>query len=176
MSYRKIVSKVAERNQLLKFNPSVLDYGRLLQEAQFLAAKMMRSQIKLLVSWPPVQIRGEQDLGSASKRLFTMDPIPDTILESEKAFTMDWRSHPIPPPNPRPTSSVYSDDMSIMTGLVRKVSEETRAQEYNPIASFMRENQALEEEVACHQKTWNGTIMLANEVIQLEPIIVDIWF
>jgi len=168
-----MVSEVAERNQLLKFNPSVLDYGRLLQEAQFLAAKMMRSQIKLLVSWPPVQIRGEQDLGSASKRLFTMDPIPDTILESEKAFTMDWRSHPIPPPNPRPTSSVYSDDMSIMTGLVRKVSEETRVQEYHTIACYMRENQALEDEIALHRMAWTGTIMLADEVIQAITIIEE---
>ena len=95
-----------------------------------------------------------------------MDLIPDKIPDSEEAFTMDWRPHPIPPPNPRPTSSVYSDDMSIMAGLVRKVSEETRLQEYRMIESYMRENQALEDELALHRTAWNGTIMLANEVTQ----------
>ena len=84
---------------------------------------------------------------------------------------MDQRSHPILPPNPRPTSSVYSDDMSIMTCLIRKVSEETRAQEYQTIDSYIRENQALEEELALHRRAWNGTIMLANEVIQAITII-----
>jgi hypothetical protein len=63
---------------------------------------------------------------------------------------MDQRSHPIPPPNPRPTLSIYSDDMSIMTYLIRKVLEETRAQEHQTIASYIRENQALEEELALH--------------------------
>ena len=56
--------------------------------------------------------------------------------------------------------------MSIMTYLIHKVSEETRAQEYKTIASFIRENQSLEEELARHQKAWNRTIMLANKVIQ----------
>jgi hypothetical protein len=79
---------------------------------------------------------------------------------------MDWRSHLIPSPNPRPTSSVYSDDMPIMTYLICKVLEETRTQEYQTIACYMRENQAYEEELALHQRAWNGTIMLANEVIQ----------
>jgi hypothetical protein len=58
-----------------------------------------------------------------------------------------------------------------MTCLIHKVSEETRAQEYQTIASYMRENQALEEELALHQRAWNGTIMLANEVIQASTII-----
>jgi hypothetical protein len=53
-----------------------------------------------------------------------------------------------------------------MTSLVRKVSEDTRDQEYRTIASYMRENQALEDELALHQMAWNGTIMLANQVIQ----------
>ena len=30
----------------------------------------------------------------------------------------------------------------------------------------MRENQALEEELARHQKLWDGAIIMANEVIQ----------
>ena len=58
-----------------------------------------------------------------------------------------------------------------MTYLIRKVSEETTAQEYQTIASYIRENQALEEELALHQRTWNGTIMLAHEVIQGSAII-----
>jgi hypothetical protein len=61
--------------------------------------------------------------------------------------------------------------MSIMTYLICKVSEETRAQEYQMIASYMRENQALEEELALHRRAWNGTVMLANEVIQASTII-----
>jgi hypothetical protein len=40
--------------------------------------------------------------------------------------------------------------MSIMTYLIRKVLEETTAQEYQTIASYIRENQALEEELALH--------------------------
>jgi hypothetical protein len=58
-----------------------------------------------------------------------------------------------------------------MTCLIRKVSEETRAQEHQTIASYIRENQALEEELALHRRAWNGTIMLANEVIQASTII-----
>jgi hypothetical protein len=58
-----------------------------------------------------------------------MDSIPRSILDSQKAFAVDWRSHSTPPPNPRPTSSVYSDDTSIMVCLIRRVSEEIRAQE-----------------------------------------------
>jgi hypothetical protein len=100
-----------------------------------------------------------------------MDLRPHPISDSQSASTMDWKSHPIPPPNPRPTSSVYSDDMSIMTNLIRRVEEETRAQEYQTIASYMRENQALEEELTLHQRAWNGTIMLANEVTQASTII-----
>ena len=30
----------------------------------------------------------------------------------------------------------------------------------------MRENQALEEELALHQKAWDGAIIMANKVIQ----------
>ena len=100
-----------------------------------------------------------------------MDPILNTVSENEKVFTIDGRSHPIPSLNPRPSSSVYSDDMSIMTCLVRKVSEETRVQEYRTIASYTRENQALEDELALYRMAWNGTIMLANEVIQAITII-----
>jgi hypothetical protein len=100
-----------------------------------------------------------------------MDLRPHPISDSQSESMMDWRSHPIPPPNPRPTSSVYSDDMSIMTCLIRKVSEETRAQEYQTIDSYIRENQALEEELALHRRAWNGTIMLANEVVQAITII-----
>lgn len=74
-------------------------------------------------------------------------------------------------PNYRPTSSLYSDDASIMTYLIHKVSEETRTQEYETIASFMRENQALEEELALYRKSWDGAILLANEVIQAITII-----
>ncbi|KAH7363992.1 hypothetical protein BKA65DRAFT_388765 [Rhexocercosporidium sp. MPI-PUGE-AT-0058] len=69
-------------------------------------------------------------------------------------------------PDRRPTSSVYSDDASIMTYLIHKVSEQTTTQEYETIASFTRENKALEEELALHRKAWNGTIHMANEVIQ----------
>jgi hypothetical protein len=59
-------------------------------------------------------------------------------------------------------SGIYSDDVSIMTYLIYKVSEERRTQEYETIASFMRENQALEEELALHQKAWNGLHFHSN--------------
>jgi hypothetical protein len=100
-----------------------------------------------------------------------MDLRPHTVSDSQGASTMDRRSYPIPPPNPRPTSSVYSEDTSIMVCLIQNVSEEIRAQEYQTIASYIRENQALEEELAFHRRAWNGTIMLANEVIQASAII-----
>src|SRR5436190_7038111 len=92
------------------------------------------------------------------------------ISNSENASTIDWRFHPVPP-NPRPTSSVYSDDMSLMVCLIRSVSEEIRAQEYQTISSYMRENQALEEELALYRRAWNGTIILVNEVLQAIAII-----
>ena len=84
---------------------------------------------------------------------------------------MDQRSHLTSTPSPRPPSSVYSDDLSIMTYLIRQVSEETRVQEYQTIASYIREIQALEEELALHRRAWNGTIMLANVVIKTVTII-----
>lgn len=77
-------------------------------------------------------------------------------------------------PNPRPTSSVYSDDMPsmpTMSQLIHEVSEEAKDQEYETIASYRRENQALEEEIALHRKAWNGTIMLANKVIETVTMI-----
>lgn len=77
-------------------------------------------------------------------------------------------------PNPRPTSSVYSDDMPsmpTMSQLIHEVSEEAKDQEYETIASYRRENQALEEELALHRKAWNGTIMLANKVIETVTMI-----
>jgi len=65
-----------------------------------------------------------------------------------------------------PEASPYPAAENGPTYLIHKVSEETRTQEYETIASFMRENQVLEEELALHQKAWNETIILANEVIQ----------
>ena len=78
---------------------------------------------------------------------------------------MDWESFPIPP-NPRPTSSIYSDDLPIMTTLLKEVSEETLIQEHRMIASYISENKRLEEELVLYRKAWNGTIKLANEAIQ----------
>lgn len=101
---------------------------------------------------------------SASQTASKMDrrsPLPES-----QGSMMDWESHQIPSPNHRPTSSVYSDDVSIMTYLIHKVSEETRTRELETIASYMRENQALEEELARHQKLWDEAIIMANEVIQ----------
>ena len=87
---------------------------------------------------------------------------------------MDPSALAMAPPNPRPTSSVYSDDspsMPTMSQLIHEVSEEAKDQEYETIASYRRENQALEEELALHRKTWNGTIMLANKVIETVTMI-----
>lgn len=53
-----------------------------------------------------------------------------------------------------------------MTSLIHKLAGETLAQEYRTIASYVEENQALEEELELHRKVWNGTIMLANNVIR----------
>jgi hypothetical protein len=86
------------------------------------------------------------------------------LLESQGS-TIDWKSHQILSPNHRLTLSIYSNDVSIITYLIHKVSEETRTQEYKTITSFIRENQALEEELALHQKAWNKIIILANKVI-----------
>lgn len=61
--------------------------------------------------------------------------------------------------------------MPTMSQLIHEVSEEAKDQEYKTIASYRRENQALEEELALHRKAWNGTIMLANKVIEAVTII-----
>ena len=108
---------------------------------------------------------------SDSQSLSTMDKRSRPISDSQSLSTMDRRSRQISPPSPRPPSSVYSDDMPIMTYLIRQVSEETRLQEYQTIASYMRENQALEEELELYRKAWNGTIMLANEVIKAITVL-----
>lgn len=80
-------------------------------------------------------------------------------------------SNMIPPPDPRPTSSVYSDDTSPMTDLIHMILEESRAQESQLIATYTNEIRMLEEELALHREAWNGTIMLANKVIQAVAII-----
>lgn len=79
---------------------------------------------------------------------------------------MSRTSHALPMATPRPASSVYSDDASIMTALIQKVTEETRLQEYETLCTFMRENRELKDVVASYQRTWNRTIMLVNEAIQ----------
>lgn len=87
---------------------------------------------------------------------------------------MDPSALAMAPPNPRPTSSVYSDDspsMPTMSQLIHEVSEEAKDQEYETVASYRREIQALEEELELHRKTWNGTIMLANKVIEIVTMI-----
>jgi argininosuccinate lyase len=58
-----------------------------------------------------------------------------------------------------------------MTGLTRQVSGEIRIQEYQTIATYMRENQTLKEELALFRKAWNETIMLVNKVVQVIAII-----
>jgi hypothetical protein len=85
---------------------------------------------------------------------------------------MDQSSHVMSLPTPRPPSSVYSDEIPIiMTSLIRQVSEETRVQEYQTIACYMKDIHALEEELALHQKEWNATIDLVNEVIKAIVVI-----
>ncbi|KAF8852977.1 hypothetical protein BDZ45DRAFT_599234 [Acephala macrosclerotiorum] len=78
---------------------------------------------------------------------------------------MDRKPHPIATPNPRPTSSVYSDDGSIMASLMRNVAEEIRLQEYQTIATYMRENQQLAEEAERYRIAWNQTIKFLNQAI-----------
>ena len=70
-------------------------------------------------------------------------------------------------PSPRPTSSVYSDDTSIMTSLIRQVSEQIRTQEIRTITCYMKENQEIKKHLAFYRQGWNGTIMLANEAIKV---------
>jgi hypothetical protein len=62
--------------------------------------------------------------------------------------------------------------MSIITYLIYKVSEKTRTQEYETIALFIRENQALEKELALYQKAWNGLHFHSNIFIGLRSA----WF
>jgi hypothetical protein len=99
----------------------------------------------------------------------TMKSMPLPSSNSQKASTIDWRSHPVQLSNPRPTSSVYSDD--IMVCLISNVSEEIRKQEHQTIVSYLKENQAIEKELALYRREWNETIMLANEVIQAITVI-----
>jgi hypothetical protein len=58
-----------------------------------------------------------------------------------------------------------------MVCLISNVSEEIRKQEHQTIVSYLKENQALEMELALYRREWNGTIMLANEVIQAITVI-----
>jgi len=116
------------------------------------------------MEWRLCPVLEGQDPSSMELRLYP-------VSHSQPSSATESRHPPIPPHNPRPASSVYSDDMSIMTSLIRKVSEETRLQEYQTIASYTRENEILEAELVLHRKVWNGTIMLANEVIQVITII-----
>ncbi len=84
---------------------------------------------------------------------------------------MDKEAAPASTPTPRPSSSIYSDDIPIMTSLTRLVSEEARVQGYQTIATYTNEIQALEKELALHRREWNETIMLVNEVIKAIMII-----
>jgi hypothetical protein len=73
--------------------------------------------------------------------------------------------------NPCLTSSVYSDDESIIAGLMRQITEELRLQEYRTIAAYMQENRELEDELVLYRKLWNGTIRLANNIIRSVAIL-----
>ncbi|KAH8800871.1 hypothetical protein F5884DRAFT_890684 [Xylogone sp. PMI_703] len=66
----------------------------------------------------------------------------------------------------RPTSSIYSEDVSTMAELVRAVSEEARQQEHQTVTSYVAENRLLEEEIEIYRKKWNETIMVVNELLQ----------
>ena len=44
-------------------------------------------------------------------------------------------------------------------------------QEYQTIASYMREIEALEEELALYRRAWNGTITVANKVIRAITVV-----
>lgn len=92
----------------------------------------------------------------------------------DRQYTPNMIRPPYPSPNPRPSSSVYSDDasdMNTMSCLIHMVSEESREQEHQLIASYESENRMLEEELALYREAWNGTIMLANTVIRAFAII-----
>jgi hypothetical protein len=110
---------------------------------------------------------------SGCQDVSTMNSRPLPISNSQNASTMEWGSYPVLLPSPRPTSSVYSDDKSVMICLIRSVSEEIRAQEYQTITSYIRENQVLEEKLEQYRGEWKGTIMLANEVMQAITIIKE---
>ena len=99
-----------------------------------------------------------------------MDRGSHSVSDGQSA-SIDQRSYQISTPSPRPPSSVYSDDVPTMAYLIRKVEEETRLQEYQTIASYTRENQLLEEELELYREVWNGTIMLANEVIKFITVM-----
>jgi hypothetical protein len=58
-----------------------------------------------------------------------------------------------------------------MAYLIRQVSEETRLQEGRTIDTYLKEIQALEEELALHQRAWNGTIMVVNKVIEVITVL-----
>jgi hypothetical protein len=53
-----------------------------------------------------------------------------------------------------------------MTELIRMVSEETKIQEYQMIHSYIKENQALEEDLAHYRKIWAGRLHVVNEALQ----------
>jgi hypothetical protein len=92
----------------------------------------------------------------------------------DRQYTSNMIRPPYPPPSPRPSSSVYSDDapdINTMTYLHHMVSEELTEQEHQLIATYESENRMLEEELALHREAWNGTIMLANTVIRAVAII-----
>jgi hypothetical protein len=58
-----------------------------------------------------------------------------------------------------------------MLDLMEQVSEGIRLQAYQTIASYLRDIQALENELALHRSAWNGTITVANEVIKAITVI-----
>ena len=61
-------------------------------------------------------------------------------LPERQGSTMDWKSHQTPSPNYRPTSSIYIDDVSIMTYLICFME---MRQPYLAMRAFLEEDYRL---------------------------------
>ncbi|KAF7894682.1 uncharacterized protein EAF01_010132 [Botrytis porri] len=84
-----------------------------------------------------------------------------------------------PPGNPRPCSSVYSQDEDpfgdnfSLEDLARRVDESTKVSESNTLVQLGIENQILSQHVAYYQREWDALIDLLEELIDAVLLITS---
>lgn len=73
-------------------------------------------------------------------------------------------------PDPRPCSSVYSDEFSL-EDLAQRVDESIWVTQLSSIQRLLEENSALEKDLTRYRQTWHDLMALFDEVFELALLL-----